>query len=108
MDPLYATRHGLVRASDRIVSLSAWRRQDQKDKARRCRSKEVLVGSIEAKPRDLRKPDDESEGLRPPLRAGRRPRLPAAFRDGKVFQKGAHFPENVILPNMMINKGLSK
>ena len=33
-------------------------------------------------------------------------RLLAAFRDGKVFQKGAHFPENVILLNMLINKDL--
>ena len=32
------------------------------------------------------------------------PRLLAAFRDGKVFKKGAHFPEDVILLNMLINK----
>ena len=36
------------------------------------------------------------------------PRLLAAFRDGKVFQKGAHFPEDVILLNRMINKDLRK
>ena len=37
-----------------------------------------------------------------------RPRLLAPFRDGKVFQKGAHFPENVILLNILINKDLRK
>ena len=36
------------------------------------------------------------------------PRLLAAFRDGKVFQKGAHFPENVILLNMLISKDVGE
>ena len=36
------------------------------------------------------------------------PRLLAAFRDGKVFKKGAHFPENSILPNMLSNNDLGK
>ena len=36
------------------------------------------------------------------------PRLLAAFRDGKVFKKGAHFPENVILLNMLISKEVRK
>ena len=36
------------------------------------------------------------------------PRLLAAFRDGKVFQKGAHFSENVILLNMLISKDVGK
>jgi hypothetical protein len=36
------------------------------------------------------------------------PRLLAAFLDGKVFQKGARFPENVILLNMLINKDVGE
>ena len=52
----------------------------------------LLVGSIEANRRtSAKRLNDRSEGLRPPLRAGRRPRLLAAFPDGKVFQKGGSF-----------------
>jgi hypothetical protein len=36
------------------------------------------------------------------------PRLLAAFRDGKVFQKRVHFPENVILLNMLISKDVGE
>ena len=49
------TRHGLVRSSGQdCFPPFGWRRQDQKDKAPRCRSKDgggheiLLVGSIEA------------------------------------------------------------
>ena len=56
----------------------------------------------------MRKPDDRSEGLARLRGRAEGPRLLAAFRDGKVFQKGAHFPENVILLNMLINKDLRK
>ena len=115
MDSLYATRHGLVRASAGIVSrLSAGVAKTRRNNAPRCRSKEgdgreiFLVGVYRGEPADLSKPDNRSEGLRPPLRAGRRLRLLAAFPDGKVFQKGAHFPENVILPNMLIGKDVGK
>ena len=75
---------------------------------RRRRARDSPRRVYRGEPADLRKPDDRSEGLRPPLRAGRRPRLLAAFPDGKVFQKGAHFPENVILLNMLINKDVGK
>ena len=68
----------------------------------------LLVGSIEANRRTCASLMTEARAFARLLRAGRRPRLLAAFRGGKVFKKGAHFPEDVILPNMMINKDLRK
>ena len=72
-----------------------WRRQDQKDKAPRCRSKDG--GGHECRvyrgePADLRKEaDDRSEGLRPPLRAGRRPSLAGSLSGRKGVPKRGSF-----------------
>jgi hypothetical protein len=73
---------------------------------RRGRDSPLTVSRGE--PTDLRKPDDGSEGLRPPLRAGRRPRLLAAFRDGRCSKKGLMSIEDVILLNKLINRYLRK
>ena len=91
--------HGLVRSSDRIVSrLSAGvARPGGQGSAmpleRRRRARDSPLRVYRGKPADLRKPDDRSEGLRPPSRAGRRPSLAGSLSGRKgVPKKGLIFP----------------
>ena len=57
----------------------------------RRRGRDSPLTVYRGEPTDLRKPDDGSEGLRPPLRAGRRPRLLAPFGTERCSKKGARF-----------------
>ena len=74
----------------------------------RRRGRDSPLTVYRGEPTDLRKPDDGSEGLRPPLRAGRRPRLLAPFGTERCSKKGLVSAESVILLNVVINKDLWK
>jgi hypothetical protein len=77
--------------------------------ARKTAEDTSFVGSLEANRRTCAKRLTTEARAFARLRGrAERPRLLAAFRDGKVFPKGAHFPENVILLNRMISKYLRK